>query len=335
VGREKDAELTRVLVTGGGGFLGSAVCRQLASAGHEVIAFQRRPADHLECEGITSLQGDICKMSDLLAAAKDCGAIIHTAGKAGIWGDATEYRRINVNGTSNVIETCRLKRVPILVHTSSPSIVHSGDDLGGADESIPIAEQFTAPYPATKAESEKMVIAANKESLRTTALRPHLIWGPGDPHILPRLVEKARRGSIALPGPDKIIDTIFVENAALAHLKAFQELQGSAKCAGKSYFVTNNEPMPQGEIVRKLLAAVGIEVKIRAIPVPIASVAGIVSEFAWRTLKLESEPPVTRFSIEQLATAHWFDTSAAERDFDYRPQISIAEGLELLRKAGL
>jgi len=327
--------LTRILVTGGGGFLGSAVCRQLASAGHEVIAFQRSPANHLESEGVSSFEGDICKMSDLLAASKDCGAIIHTAGKAGVWGDATEYRRVNVNGTSNVIETCRLKRVPILVHTSSPSIVHSGDDVSGADETLPIADHFTAPYPATKAEAEKMVIAANSETLKTTALRPHLIWGPGDPHILPRLAAKVRRGSLALPGPDKIIDTIFVENAALAHLRAFQELEGAAKCAGKAYFVTNNEPMPQGEIIRNLLATIGVEVKIRAIPIPIASVAGLVSEFAWRVLKLESEPPVTRFSIEQLATAHWFDTSAAERDFGYLPNISIAEGLEQLRKAGL
>lgn len=325
----------KILVTGGGGFLGSSICRQLASQDHQVIAFQRSPARHLQAEGILSAQGDITDFPSLLAAAAGCRAIIHTAGKAGVWGDPADYHRINVAGTANVIRICLEQAIPILVHTSSPSIVHSGGDIGGADESLPIAEHFNAPYPASKAQAEKLVSAANSAELKTTALRPHLIWGPGDPHILPRLAAKASGGTLALPGPDKIIDTIFVENAALAHVKALNELRGEARCAGKSYFVTNNEPMPQGEIIGKLLAAIGIEVKIRAVPVGIAKAAGSLCETAWRTFGLKSEPPVTRFSVEQLATAHWFDTSAAERDFGYLPAISIEKGLELLRESGL
>ena len=309
------------------------MCRQLARLGHEVTAFQRNPADHLEPLGIRSLPGDITAESEVLAAARGCDAIVHTAAKAGVWGDAEEYRRINVGGTENILTACRTLEIPVLVHTSSPSIVHTGGDIGGADESLPIAAHFTAPYPETKAEAEKRVIAANAGGLRTTALRPHLIWGPGDPHILPRLAAKASGGRLALPGPEKVIDTIFVENAALAHVMALKELAGQARNAGKAYFVTNNEPMPQGEIIRKLLAAMGIEVKIRAVPVGIAKTAGAVCETAWRTLGLKSELPVTRFSVEQLATAHWFDTSAAEADFGYRPKYSIEEGLELLRKA--
>ena len=325
----------KILVTGGGGFLGSSICRQLSKLNHQVIAFQRSPAHHLETDGIITTQGDITDYRGLLAAAKDCQAIIHTAGKAGVWGDPSDYHRINVDGTANVIRVCREHAIPILVHTSSPSIVHSGGDIGGADESLPIADHFNAPYPASKAEAEIMVTAANSIELKTTALRPHLIWGPGDPHILPRLAAKASGGTLALPGPDKIIDTIFVENAALAHVKALDELRGSARCAGKAYFVTNNEPMPQGEIIRKLLAAIGIDVKIRAVPVGIAKTAGAICETIWRTFGLKSEPPVTRFSVEQLATAHWFDTSAAERDFGYTPTITIAQGLEILNKAGL
>ena len=325
----------RILVTGGGGFLGSSICRQLTQLNHQVIAFQRSPAPHLEMDGVITTQGDITDYRGLLAAAKDCEAIIHTAGKAGVWGDPSDYHRINVDGTANVIRVCREHAVPILVHTSSPSIVHSGGDIGGADESLPIADHFNAPYPASKAEAEKMMASANSTELKTTALRPHLIWGPGDPHILPRLAAKARGGTLALPGPDKIIDTIFVENAALAHVKALDELRGAARCAGKAYFVTNNEPMPQGEIIRKLLAAIGIDVKIRAVPVGIAKTAGAICETIWRTFGLKSEPPVTRFSVEQLATAHWFDTSAAERDFGYTPTITIAQGLEILNKAGL
>ena len=325
----------KVLVTGGGGFLGSAICRQLAVLGHEVIAFQRSSARHLTAENIRCVAGDICDLADLTAATQGCGAVIHTAGKAGVWGDPEEYRRINVDGTSNVIKACRKNNIQLLVHTSSPSIVHAGGDIGGADESLPIAQHFTAAYPASKAQAEKIVMAANSDHLKTTALRPHLIWGPGDPHILPRLAKKARGGTLALPGPDKIIDTIFIENAALAHVKALQELQAAGRCAGNAYFVTNNEPMPQGEIIQKLLAAIGIETRIRAIPVGVAKTAGTICESAWKVFGLKSEPPVTRFSVEQLATAHWFDTSAAERDFGYVPAITIAEGLEILRKSGL
>jgi len=323
----------KILVSGGGGFLGSAVCRQLNTPGKEIIAFQRRPASHLEPEGIRSIQGDVTDISDLLAATRGCDAIVHTAGKAGVWGKPEDYHRINVDGSSNVIRACRENEIPLLVHTSSPSVVHTGGDICGADESLPIAEHFTSPYPATKAAAEKIIIAANDERLKTVVLRPHLIWGPGDPHILPRLAAKVRGGSLVLPGPDKVIDTIYVENAARAHVMALLELKGTARCAGKSYFITNNEPMPQGEIIRKLLAAIGIDVTIRAMPMAVARAAGAICETTWRTFGLESEPPVTRFSVEQLATAHWFDTSAARKDFAYEPTISIAEGLELLRRA--
>ena len=322
----------RILVTGGGGFLGSAVCRQLFGLGHHVIAFQRSDANHLARLGIAVVRGDICHSSDLSRIAEGCDAIVHTAGKAGVWGDAAEYQQINVDGTVNVIEACRQNGIRCLVHTSSPSIVHAGGDIDGADESLPIADHFSAPYPASKAAAERLIIAANSEHLRTVALRPHLIWGPGDPHILPRLAAKARGGSLALPGPDKLIDTIFVENAAQAHVNALQELAGAARCAGKAYFVTNNEPLPQGEIIQRLLAAIGVEVRIRAVPIGVAMTAGAICEFVWRALRLNSEPPVTRFSVEQLATAHWFDTRAAERDFGYRPAITIAEGLQRLRE---
>ena len=322
----------KILVTGGGGFLGSAVCRQLARPGNEVAAFQRRPAAHPESHGITSREGDITEYSDLRGAAEGCGAVIHTAGKAGIWGKPEDFPAINVVGTSNVIRACREQGIQTLVHTSSPSVVHSGGDIEGGDESLPLATHFSAPYPETKAEAERRVIDANDGKLKTTALRPHLIWGPGDPHILPRLLDKAKGGKLALPAPHKIIDTIFVENAALAHVKALDELTAKARCAGKAYFVTNNEPLPQGEIIGKLLAALGVDVKIRAVPARLASTAGALCETAWKTFSLKGEPPVTRFSVEQLATAHWFDTSAAERDFGYVPEISIAAGLEILSK---
>jgi nucleoside-diphosphate-sugar epimerase len=325
----------RVLVSGGGGSLGSSVCRQLAAKGHEVIAFQRSAADQLAAEGIHIIRGDISDISDVLQAAEDCEAIIHTAGKAGVWGDPADFQRSNIEGTANVIRACRDQKIPFLVHTSSPSVVHSGGDIEGADESLPIADHFTAPYPATKALAEKMVIASNKDGLQTVALRPHLIWGPGDPHILPRLAAKVKRGRLTLPGPHKVIDTIFIENAAQAHVMALEELTGGAKCAGNAYFVTNNEPLPQGEIIQRLLAAIGIEVKIKSLPTRLAMTAGALCEYGWRFLPLAGEPPITRFAVEQLGTAHWFDTSAAENDFGYRPKFSIEEGLAELHRIGL
>jgi nucleoside-diphosphate-sugar epimerase len=325
----------KILVTGGGGFLGTAVCRLLASRGHEVVAFQRSPAPYLEPEGVRIARGDIANPAELGAAIGGCEAVIHTAGKAGIWGDPAEFQRINVDGTAIVIETCRRAGVRYLVHTSSPSIVHAGSDVGGVDESAPVAERFSAPYPASKAAAERLALTACGSDLLTVALRPHLIWGPGDPHILPRLAARARGGTLALPGPDKPVDTIFVDNAAQAHLQALEELRGRARCAGKPYFVTNNEPLPQGEIIRRLLAAVGIEVRIRPVPVGLARAVAALCELTWRTLRLQSEPPMTRFAVEQLATAHWYDTGAAERDFGYRPKISIAEGLERLAESAL
>jgi len=325
----------KTLVTGGGGFLGSSICRQLLSQDYEVVAFQRSAASHLETLGIQIVRGDITNISELLAASKDCDAIIHSAGKAGVWGDPAEYQRINVDGSANVVRTCKELSIPTLVYTSSPSVVHSGGDIENGNESLPIADHFTSPYPATKAQAEKIVLAANKDGLRTVALRPHLIWGPGDPHILPRLVKKAKGGKLALPGPEKVIDSIYVENAAQAHVLALQELRGQGRCSGKPYFITNNEPLPQGEIIQKLLAAVGIEAKINSVPNGLAKVVGAVCEFSWRILPLTGEPPITRFAVDQMGTAHWFNTSAAERDIGYRPKFSIAEGLAELAKSGL
>ncbi len=325
----------KILVTGGGGFLGSSICRRLLVQGHEVVAFQRSAAPHLEAEGVHVFRGNITDISVLLKASEACEAIIHAAGKAGVWGDQGEYQRINVGGTANVIRACKDLSIPNLVYTSSPSVVHTGGDIENGNESLPLAEHFTSPYPASKALAEKIVLQSNRDGLQTVALRPHLIWGQGDPHILPRLVEKVKWGKLVLPGPEKVIDTIFVENAAQAHILALQELQGKARCAGKPYFITNNEPLPQGEIITKLLGAVGIKVKIRSVPVGLARAAGMACELTWGLLPLNGEPPITRFAVGQLGTAHWFDTRAAERDFGYRPAISIAEGLEELTKSGL
>ena len=323
----------KILVTGGGGFLGSSICRQLRGRGFEVVAFQRGTAEHLRRAGVQVIQGDICDAPALREAARGCAAVIHTAGKAGVWGDAADYERINVTGTKNVIRVCQDLHILVLVYTSSPSIVQRGFDIEGGDESLPVATRFLAPYPASKARAEQLVLASNAVALKTIALRPHLICGPGDPHILPHLQAAVRRGRLALPGAHKRVDTVYVENAALAHVNALLELTGAGKSAGKAYFISNDEPVPQGEIIQRLLAAAGIQVEIRPVPGWLANLAGALCETAWRLLRRKSEPPITRFSAQHLGAAHWYDISAAKRDLGYRPVFTIAEGLLALERS--
>jgi nucleoside-diphosphate-sugar epimerase len=322
----------KVLVTGGGGFLGSGICRQLLQRGDEVVALQRSPAPQLEQAGAAVVRGDLSDPATIGRHLAGCDAVIHTAGKAGAWGPYREYHAINVMGTENTLTACREHGIQHFVFTSSPSVAHGGGDIEGGDESLPYPDHFTSPYPATKAQAERLVVAANSPGLQTVSLRPHLIWGPGDPHLLPRLLERAARGRIALPGGDKLIDTVYVDNAAEAHLLALDALREGRDVGGKVYFISNDEPLPQKDIIRGLLEAAGVDVSIRSIPPALAGAAGAVLETAWKAFRLNKEPPITRWSAEQLSTAHWYDISAARRDLGYRPRVSISEGLELLRR---
>jgi len=323
----------RVLVTGGGGFLGSAICRRLLLRGDEAIACQRSAAPELERLGAKVVRGDLQDAALIGQAAAGCDAVIHTAGKAGPWGPDCDYHAVNVTGTENVIAACRTHGIRHLVHTSSPSVTHCGGDIEGGDESLPYPGHFPAAYPATKALGEQMVLAANGENLKTVALRPHLVWGPGDPHLLPRLLERTAGGrGLKLPGGNKLIDTVYVDNAAQAHLLALDCLVNNGPCAGKAYFISNGEPKTQAEIIGALLEAAGREVKIGSVSPTVAKAAGAIVETAWKALRLKSEPPITRWAAEQLSTAHWYDISAARRDLGYEPEISIAEGLQRLRR---
>lgn len=324
----------RILITGGDGFLGQAICRQLLAQGDEPVAFQRSELKALAGTGIEERRGDVRRPQDVLSAAQGCQAIIHTAGKAGPWGDAAVYRAINVDGTQNVLDACNALGIYRLVFTSSPSVAHGGGDIQGGDESLPYPEHYAAPYPETKAAAERLVMAANGDALKTVSLRPHLIWGPGDNQLLPRLVQRARRGSLKLPGANKLIDTVYIDNAARAHLLALAALDNNSACHGKTYFISNDDPWPQAKIIGALLSAVGVEAQIKSMPAVAAKLAGALAESWWRLSRRSDEPPVTRWSAEQLSTAHWYDISAARNDLGYEPLVSMTEGLERLRLAG-
>ena len=323
----------KVLVTGGGGFLGQAIVRQLLRRGDTVSVINRSAYPEHEAMGVTCHRGDIADAQAVLKAVDGVDAVIHVAAKAGPGLYAPDFVAANVVGTGNVLDACRHHGVRYLVHTSSPSVVHGGGDIDGGDESLPYPDHFAAPYPATKAEAEKMVLAASDTTLLTCALRPHLIWGPGDNQLLPRLIEKNRAGRLRLPAPEKLIDTVFIENAARAHVLALDNLTGVATAAGKAYFISNGEPLPVHDILSRLLDAYGETPKIRTVPRGVAMAVATVVEGIWRLLRKRSDPPLARFVVEHLATAHWYDLSAAKNDLGYEPQVSIAEGLERLSEA--
>jgi len=323
----------RALVTGGGGFLGGAIARLLVERGNTVRSFSRGEYPELARLGVEQIQGDLADREAVLQAAAGCDIVFHVAAKAGIWGSYAEYHRANVTGTENVLAACRHHGIGRLVYTGSPSVVFDGRDVEGGDESLPYPTHFEAHYSKTKALAEQLVLAANAPALATVSLRPHLIWGPGDNHLVPRIVAKARAGKLRRIGNSPcLVDTVYVDNAAQAHLLAADRLVFGGAVSGKSYFISNGEPIPLWEMVNRILAAAELPPVTRSVPPKVAYAAGVVCEGLWNLLHLAGEPPMTRFVASELATAHWFDISAARRDLGYAPQISIDEGLTRLKE---
>lgn len=323
----------KILVTGGGGFLGQAICQRLVERGHAVTSFQRGHYPELAAMGVTEHRGDLADRAAVLAATRGMDAIFHVAAKAGAWGSYRSYHDANVVGTDNVLHACRTHGIGTLVYTSTPSVTHRATHPveGGNEIDTPYGTGFKAHYPTTKTVAERAVIAANGPSLATVSLRPRLIWGPGDNQLLPRLVDRARSGRLRfVGGGHNLIDTTFVDNAAQAHLDAFDHLKPGAACAGKAYFISNGEPRPLRDVVNALLAAAGAPQVQGSIPFGAAYGLGAVLEALWLGLRLKGEPPMTRFLAEQLSTTHWYDISAARRDFGYTPQVSMDDGLARL-----
>jgi len=322
----------KALVTGGGGFLGGVIVRMLRERGDEVRSFSRSTYPALDALGVEQVRGDLGDQAAVSSAARGCDICFHVAAKAGIWGAYADFHQANVLGTANVLDACRVNGIGRLVYTSSPSVVFDGSDVEGGDESIPYPSTYEAHYPATKALAEQLVLAANSADLATTALRPHLIWGPGDNHLVPRIVAKARAGRLRRIGSrPNLVDTVYVDNAARAHLQAADRLAPGCPAAGRVYFISNGQPLPLWEMVNRILAAADLPPVTRSIPPGLAYTIGCICETLWGILRLAGEPPMTRFVAHELATAHWFDISAARRDLGYVPQVSIEEGLLQLR----
>lgn len=324
--------MTRALVTGGGGFLGSAVVRLLRARGTAVSTLTRGSYPELAALGVRTLQGDLADAQAVRAATEGCDVVFHVGAKAGVWGPAGEYAATNVQGTRNVIAACRAYGVRRLVYTSTPSVVADRQGIAGGGESLPYARRHDSPYSASKAEAEQAVLAANDAELGTLALRPHLIWGPGDTQLIPRILDRARQGRLRFVGDGtNLIDSTYIDNAAGAHLLAADLLDPGAGISGRPFFISQGEPLPIRDLVNRILDTAGMAPVDSTIPFALAYAAGGLAEAAFALGRRRTEPPMTRFLARQLATPHWFDIGAARRELGYQPRVSLADGLARLR----
>jgi nucleoside-diphosphate-sugar epimerase len=319
----------KALVIGGGGFVGSAIVRQLVDKNVEVAVFGRNKYPHLEKLHVRQYQGDILDSDLLIRSMQGYDTVFHVAAKAGIWGPKHEYEQTNVSGTRNILGACFASGAASLVYTSTPSVVFDRLALEGADETTPYAERFLCYYASSKALAEQMVLAANSEVLNTCAIRPHLVWGPGDPHLIPRLVERGKRRQLKIVGNGtNLVDISYIDNVADAHVLAAENLNSSATAAGNAYFISQGEPVNLWNWINDLFARLGIEPVRKKISFGTAYSIGTLLEGIYMWFRVEKEPRMTRFLAEQLAKSHWFSIDRARRDLGYAPRVSTSAGLE-------
>ena len=333
-----------VLVIGGTGFLGRRLVERLLAAGRPVTVLARRADPALAARGVRFITASLDDTAAVAAAAcAGHATVFHTAAKVGVWGRYDDFFRTNVLGTRAILAGCHAHGVERLVYTSTPSVVYNGQNLANADESLPLTTACPSPYPLTKAIAERDILAANTPDhtgLQTVALRPHLIWGVGDPHLVPRVLARARAGRLRIIGDGQNqVDMVHVENAVDAHLLAERALSGSQLSAlnsqlpaacGRPYFITNGEPVLLWEWINDLLRALGEPPVTRRLSLSTASALGAVCETLWRVLPVRTEPPMTRFIAAELAKDHWFNLAAARRDLGYEPRVTMAEGTAAL-----
>jgi 2-alkyl-3-oxoalkanoate reductase len=318
-------------VTGGGGFLGRAIIRQALDRGWKVRSYSRGSYPDLEALGVAHTRGDVADGASLSRAVKGCDVVFHAAAKPGIWGRYEDYYEANVRGTENVLAACLEQEVRKLVYTSSPSAVFSGRDQQGINESVPYPKRFLCHYAATKALSERQVLDANGPALATVALRPRLIWGAGDPNVLPRLLKLAHAGRLRFVDHGRhLIDHTYVDNAAQAHILAAERLNEGAAVGGKAYFISNGEPLPAGELVNRLLEACGMPSVAASVPRAVALGIAWANELLWKSMGYDGDPPTTRYLVLSMGADNWFDISAAQRELGYSPSVTSAEGFRRL-----
>ncbi|MDR1312619.1 MAG: NAD-dependent epimerase/dehydratase family protein [Deltaproteobacteria bacterium] len=323
-----------VLLTGATGYLGRRVLELLLESGYRVRALVRRPAPELEALGAETAPGDLGDEVSLDRAARGVSAVVHCAAKTGVWGPAEEYMSANFAGTLNMLEAARGAGARVFVHASSPSAVYDGRDLAGINEDYAALPPPRFPYARSKALAEREVLAAASPGFRTAALRPHLVWGPGDTHFLPRLVSLARAGRLRLfKGASYTVDPTYIDDAARAHVLALRSLAASGRASGKAFFLGQGEPVDSRDFINRLLAAAGAPPVAVSVHPAVGRLFARVAEVAWKILARGGEPPLTYFTALQLTTSHYFDLSRARELLGYEPQVSQAEGMRRLAES--
>jgi 2-alkyl-3-oxoalkanoate reductase len=325
----------RVLVTGASSLIGTGLATALAARGDEVLCLQRRHVPALDpLDSVSQALGDVREPEAVRDAADGADAIVHLAARVGVVGEWEEYRSVNVDGTANVLDAARHHGVRRVVHVSSPSVAHGGEPIVGGGAEAPILGRRGAWYAESKAMAEIRAMEAADGDLGVVAIRPHLVWGPGDTQLVGRIVERARAGRLALVGGGRaLVDTTYIDNAVDALVAAIDRVEPGATCSGRAYVVANGEPRPIRELVAGICAAAGVQFEPRSVPLRAGTAIGAAVERIWPWLGREDEPPLTRFVAEQLGTAHWFDPRPARDDLGWVPRVSIDEGLERLARS--
>jgi 2-alkyl-3-oxoalkanoate reductase len=317
----------KVLVTGATSLLARTTAEILLARGDDVVCLQRGQST-VAAEQVSA---DIRDTTAVQRAAAGCDAIIHAAAKVGVVGSWDDYRAINVDGTNNVLAAARSAAIERLVYVSSPSVAHGGDAIAGLGAEPPVLGRKNAFYAESKAMAEQAALAANASGLAVVAIRPHLVWGPGDTQLVGRIVDRAKSGRLALVGGGAaLIDTTYITNAAESLVAALDRVRPGAACAGRAYVIANGEPRPIRDLVAGICAAANVPFAPRDVPLTVAKVAGSVVERAWKITRRTTEPPLTRFLAEQLGTAHWFDPRPARDDLGWTPRVTIDDGLAVL-----
>lgn len=323
----------RILVTGGGGFLGTYIIQELLKNPTYIVTnFSRHSYSHLEDLGVPTIKGDLKKPADIERALMNgFDAVFHVAALAGVWGRFQDYLDINYHGTKNLLEAAVAHGVKRFVYTSTPSVVFGKDDLMGVDENQPYPKEHLNAYGETKTMAEKLVLQTNNsQTFLTCAIRPHLIWGPGDPHLFPRVIQKGKEGKLKVVGDgENLVDIIYVENAALAHVQAFEHLKPGSPVCGEAYFVGQERPVKLWSFINEILGHMKIEPVMGAIDVTTAYRIGWLMEKTFKLAGIQKpEPPMTRFVALNLGKSHYFSHAKAKRDFGYIPRVSIEEGMK-------
>lgn len=317
----------KALITGGGGFLGSRIAQLLLEQGHEVTVVARNLYPELEKAGARSVGCDLRDAERVMEVIRGYDVVHHVAAKAGYWGPLEEYRSINVDGTRNVLNACVRNGVGRLVYTSTPSVIGYDQEVENGGPGLPHAAKHESPYPETKAEAERLVLEANGSDVATIALRPHLIIGPGDNNLLPRIVRRAGEGKLPIVGDGtNRVDLTYIDNAAWAHVDAANALESpDSPCGGKAYFISNGEPVVLWDWLNDVLRQLGLPVVRKQVSLGAARTLGATLEFAYRVLPLSGEPRLTRFLASALARSHWYDMTPARTDFGYRVRVPMGE----------